>query len=91
MKYEPLPMPSSTLIAPSLESPPTLELKFLPATLKYAFLGSNDTILPVIIASDLIFNQKTKLVDVLKEQKEAIGQTITELKGIDPSICMYCG
>ena len=88
MKYEPLPMPSSTLIAPSLESPPTLELKSLPITLKYVFLGSNDTLL-VIIISDLTFDQKAKLVGILKEQKEAIRQTITKLNGIDPSICMY--
>jgi hypothetical protein len=49
---EPLPQTSSTHVVPSLESPPKLELKPLPDKLKYAFLGTNDT-LPVIIASDL--------------------------------------
>jgi hypothetical protein len=49
---EPLPLTSSIPSVPSLESPPKLELKPLPDKLKYAFLGSNDT-LPVIIALDL--------------------------------------
>jgi hypothetical protein len=54
---EPLPLTSSTTLVPSLESPPKLELKPLPDKLKYAFLGSNDT-LPIIIASDLQKDQE---------------------------------
>ena len=65
-----------------------LELKPLPATLKYVFLGSTDT-LPAIIASDLTPNQETQLVGILKEYKEAIGWSIADLKGFDPSICMH--
>ena len=87
VKYEQLPIQSSPLV-PSLEAPPTLELKPLPATLKYSFLGSNDT-LPVIIASDLTNDQEDKLVGVLKKHKEAIGWSIANLKGIDPSVCMH--
>jgi hypothetical protein len=49
---EPLPLTSSTLPIPSLESAPKVELKPLSDKLKYAFLGINDT-LPVIIASNL--------------------------------------
>ncbi|XP_062170431.1 uncharacterized protein LOC133876162 [Alnus glutinosa] len=56
---------------PSPISPPKLELKQLPTTLKYAFLGSNET-LPVIIASDLQDAQESNLLEVLKEHKEAI-------------------
>jgi hypothetical protein len=41
---EPLPLTSSTPPVSSLESPPKLELKPLPEKLKYAFLGSNDTL-----------------------------------------------
>ncbi|XP_038904429.1 uncharacterized protein LOC120090793 [Benincasa hispida] len=37
---------------PSLEEPPELELKQLPGHLKYAFLGTNNT-LPVIISANL--------------------------------------
>jgi hypothetical protein len=85
---EPLPLTSSTPHVPSLESPPKLELKPLPDKLKYAFLGANDT-LPVIIASDLQKDQEDNLLEVLKEHKEAIGWTVADLKGIDPSICMH--
>ena len=85
---EPLPLTSSTPHVPSLESPPKLELKPLPDKLKYAFLGANDT-LPVIIASDLQKDQEDNPLEVLKEHKEAIGWTVVDLKGIDPSICMH--
>ncbi|XP_059650629.1 uncharacterized protein LOC132296441, partial [Cornus florida] len=72
----------------SLLSPPQLELKPLPAHLKYVFLGPKQT-LPVIIASDLQKDQETNLLAVLQEHKEAIGWTVADLKGIDPSICMH--
>jgi hypothetical protein len=79
---------SSTSPVPSLESPLKLELKPLPDKLKYAFLGANDT-LPVIIALDLQKDQEDNLLEVLKEHKKAIGWTVADLKGIDPSICMH--
>ena len=44
-------------LIPSINSPPTLELKQLPSNLKYAFLGENETF-PVIIASDLETKKK---------------------------------
>jgi hypothetical protein len=56
---------------PSPISPPKLELKQLPTMLKYAFLGSNET-LPVIIAPDLQDDQESNLLEVLKEHKDAI-------------------
>ena len=43
----------------------------------------------MIIASDLTPDQEAQLIGVLKEYKEAIGWTIADLKGIDPSICMH--
>jgi hypothetical protein len=85
---EPLPQTSSTLADPSLEFPPKLELKPLPDKLKYAFLGANDT-LPVIIISDLQKDQEDNMLEVLNEHKEAIGWTVANVKGIDPSICMH--
>jgi hypothetical protein len=85
---EPLPLTSSTPLVPSLESPPKLELKPLSDKLKYAFFGANDT-LPVIIALDLQKDQEDNLLKVLKKHKEAIGWTVANLKGIDPSICMH--
>ena len=57
---------------PSTISPPTLELKQLPSTLKYAFLGRNET-LPVIIASDLKPEEEKELITVLRYYREAIG------------------
>jgi hypothetical protein len=85
---ESLRLTSSILHVPSLESPPKLELKPLPNKLKYAFLCSNDT-LPVISASNLLKDQEDNLLEMLKKHKEAIGWTVADLKGIDPSICMH--
>ncbi|KAH9801696.1 hypothetical protein KPL71_001121 [Citrus sinensis] len=48
---------SEKQIGPSAEAPPKLELKALPDTLEYAFLGESDT-LPVIISSSLDLEQK---------------------------------
>ncbi|KAI3724184.1 hypothetical protein L2E82_35952 [Cichorium intybus] len=67
----------------SLQEPPTLELKPLPAHLKYAFLGEKET-LPVILATNLTTEQEKDLHKVLSKHKEAIGWTIADLKGISP-------
>jgi hypothetical protein len=88
LSKKPLPLTSSTPHVPSLESPPKLELKPLPNKLKYAFLGANETLL-VIIASSLQKDHEDNLLEVLNEHKEAIGWTVADLKGIDPSICMH--
>jgi radical SAM superfamily enzyme len=45
--------------------------------------------LPVIIASDLHTSQEERLLDVLREHKEAIGWTIEDIKGISPSVVMH--
>ncbi|XP_026458532.1 uncharacterized protein LOC113359051 [Papaver somniferum] len=79
-KPEPLP-PTIDKPLPSSVKAPTLELKPLPNTPKYVFLGNENT-LPVIIASDLEPNQESRLVSVLREYKTAIGYTIADLKGI---------
>ncbi|KAH9705552.1 Endonuclease [Citrus sinensis] len=80
--------PSEKKLIPSSESPPKLELKPLPNTLEYAFLGEEST-LPVIISSPLNNEQKGKLLDVLKEHKGALGWTIADIKGINPVDCMH--
>ena len=59
---------SEKKLIPSSESLPKLELKPLPNTLEYAFLGEESTLL-VIISSCLNDEQKGKLLDVLKEHK----------------------
>ncbi|KAH9724739.1 hypothetical protein KPL70_007603 [Citrus sinensis] len=73
--------PSEKKLIPSSESPPKLELKPLPNTLEYAFLGEEST-LPVIISSSLNDEQKGKLLDVLKEHKGALGWTIADIKEV---------
>ncbi|XP_073152975.1 uncharacterized protein [Henckelia pumila] len=58
---------------PSLEEPPTLELKPLPTHLKYVFLGEIET----------------RLLNVLKSHKSVFAWKVTDIKGINPSICMH--
>ncbi|XP_070022719.1 uncharacterized protein [Nicotiana sylvestris] len=88
-KFEELDMPVIlTLPRPSIEEAPKLELKQLPAHLRYAYLGNSKT-LPVIISSSLTSTQEEKLLRVLCEHKKAIGWTIADIKGISPSFCMH--
>ena len=67
---------------------PKLELKQLPSHLRYAFLG-NDKTFPVIINASLNALEEEKLLRVLREYKSAIGWSISDLKGIDPSFCTH--
>ena len=67
---------------------PTSELKTLPSTLKYAFLDEEKA-KPVIISSKLDIKHKEKLLEVLRRNEEAIGWTLTGLKGLDPSLCTH--
>ena len=62
-------------------------MELLPSHLKYV-LGKNNTF-PVIISSSLNANQETNLVDVLGRYKKVIRWTMTDIKGISPSICMH--
>ncbi|PIN09081.1 DNA-directed DNA polymerase [Handroanthus impetiginosus] len=78
----------SNVSKPSIEEPPTLELKPLPSHLCYANLGESDT-LPVIISSSLSDLQIEKLLRVLRNHKCAIGWTIADIKGISLSFCMH--
>ncbi|CAJ2671898.1 uncharacterized protein LOC123891769 [Trifolium pratense] len=65
-----------------------LELKTLPSHLKYTFL-EEDNKKPVIISSSLTNQEEKELIKVLKENKEAIGWALSDLKGISPSYCMH--
>nr|GFA89726.1 reverse transcriptase domain-containing protein [Tanacetum cinerariifolium] len=73
---------------PKEDEPPKVELKELPPHLEYAFLGDNGKWI-VIIAKDLSPNEKTDLINVLKNQKKAIAWKRTDIKGIDPEFCSY--
>ena len=70
-KFEPLP-PNEDKALPSEERPPKLELKPLPAHLKYSFLGEEDTF-PVIISSSLDLTQENQLLEILKTHRTALG------------------
>src|SRR3954468_19087124 len=71
-----------------IKEPPKLELKQLPSHLRYAFLEDKENY-PIIINASLTKNEEEKLLRVLREHKAAIGWTISDLKGISPSICMH--
>ncbi|KAA3458682.1 Retrovirus-related Pol polyprotein from transposon 17.6 [Gossypium australe] len=66
---------------PSIENPSTLELKPFPLHLKYAYLGDNNT-LPIVISAELTFDQKAKLLEVLKISKKVLGWTIADINRI---------
>ncbi|KAK0606484.1 hypothetical protein LWI29_038264 [Acer saccharum] len=70
------------------DPPPKLELKELPTTLKYVYLGDNETY-PVIVASELQSTEEERLIGVLQKHKSAIGWSIEDIKGISPTICLH--
>ncbi|XP_015945112.1 uncharacterized protein LOC107470237 [Arachis duranensis] len=70
------------------EGPLKLELKPLPLSLKYAFLGKHDSYL-IIISASLRHEEDEALQEVLRSLKIAIGWTISDLKGISPAKCMH--
>ena len=70
------------------DKPPKPELKPLPPSLKYAFLGEGDTF-PVIISSALNPQEEEALIQVLRTHKTALGWSISNLKGISPARCMH--
>jgi len=64
------------------------KLKELPSHLKYVFL-IEDATKPAIISSTLSTLEEEKLMRVLKDNKEALGWNISDLKGISPAYCMH--
>ena len=65
-----------------------LVLKELPKHLKCSFLGEGRSKY-VIIVANLTVEKEHKVVDILRNQKEAIAGSVENLKGISPSICMH--
>ena len=83
-KMEVLPL----LTGNELKEPQHLELKPLPIELKYAFLEENEQS-PVVISSLLTTSQEHDLLRLLKRSKQALGWKISDLKGINPTICTH--
>ncbi|GKB40338.1 hypothetical protein Tco_0885280 [Tanacetum coccineum] len=67
---------------------PEVELKELPPHLEYAFLEENNK-LPVIISKDLSQDEKTSLINVLKNRKQVIAWKLSDIRGIDPEFCSH--
>src|SRR5262249_13425247 len=86
--YEEIERTSTPNTKPSVEEPPTLELKPLPQNLEYAFL-ERDSKLLVIISVELSTDQKERLLEVLRNYKGAITWKISNIKGINPSFCAH--
>ena len=56
--------------------------------LKYAYLEEREQCL-VVISSLLSNQQENNLLDILRENKQAIGWKITDMKGINPAVCTH--
>ena len=65
-----------------------MELKPLPVELKYAYLKEQEQC-PVVISSSLSTAQEGSLLHILRENKQALGWNITDLKGISPTVCTH--
>ena len=68
--------------------PQKQDLKPLHVELKYAYLKEREQCL-VVISSLLSNQQENNLLDILRENKQAIGWKITNLKGISPTVCAH--
>ena len=66
----------------------THDLKPLPSSLKYAFLGENNSNL-VIISAELKPDQEFGLLEVLKAHKEALAWSFSDIKRIPSNICEH--
>ncbi|KAG9458839.1 hypothetical protein H6P81_003347 [Aristolochia fimbriata] len=66
---------------------PKPELKSLSSNLKYVFLEKNDK--TVIISSCLTGLEEKMLIEVLSKHKKAIGWSLPDIEGINPTICTH--
>ena len=73
---------------PILLARDTYDLKRLPSSLKYVFLGENNS-KPVIISANLKPDQEIGLVEVLRAHKEALAWSFSNIKGIPSNICEH--
>ena len=83
-KQEILPL----IIEEGTSEPQKLELKPLSVEFKYAYLEEQEQC-PVVIPSLLITSQEVSLLHILKENKQALGWKITDLKGISLEVCTH--
>ena len=85
VRYEPLPSTLENLGKIEDQTAPKVELKTLPSSLRYAYLGPNCTY-PIIVNAELTDEQEDKLLRRVRPHRKIIGYTIDDLKGIHASI-----
>ncbi|XP_074315076.1 uncharacterized protein LOC141651256 [Silene latifolia] len=68
--------------------PPKVQLKPLPPSLKYGFLGEGESY-PVIIKANFSEAQEQNLLKVLNAHKSSLGYNIDDIKGLIPNLCMH--
>ncbi|GKD09106.1 reverse transcriptase domain-containing protein [Tanacetum coccineum] len=87
--FKELPLEEKLRIKTSIQQPPIdLEMKPLPKHLKYSFLEKY-SLLPVVISALLKFDEKGRLVSVLKNHKEAFALKTSDISSISPSFCKH--
>ena len=76
------------VIGEEISEPQKIDLKPLPMELKYAYLEDHEQC-PVVISALLSTAQEDSLLQVLKQNKKALGWSISDLKGISPAVCTH--
>ena len=67
---------------------PLPRIESLTCASQVRYLGEQETF-PVIIASHLNNGQEEDLKAILRKQKEAIGWTMTDIKGLSPTMVQH--
>ena len=75
-------------MSPPSEVSTKLDLKPLPASLRYEFLDEKKTF-PVIIGAQLNQEETAKLLEKLRLHRGALGYSIHDIKGPNPAIYMH--
>ena len=76
------------VIGEEISEPQKIDLKPLPMELKYAYLEDHEQC-PVVISALLSTAQEDSLLQVLKQNKKALGWRISDLKGISLAVCTH--
>ncbi|XP_049342914.1 uncharacterized protein LOC125807238 [Solanum verrucosum] len=87
-RWEPLNRVLGPPPKPSIEEAPKMELKALPAHLRYSFLGEDKT-LPIILSATLSDAQVEATLIIMKKRKIALGWQMSDIHGISPALCMH--
>jgi hypothetical protein len=67
---------------------PSIKLKPLPSSLRYAFLN-NDQDSPMIISDKLSQEESLHLITVLEKHRSAFSYSLQDLKGTSPALCTH--